>query len=225
MTFAELKLMLSQDVNRSDKETLWYPIWINRALRQIQSLETFSCMKSRSDVTVASGASSAALPARFKQLTPEQYPISVLDPTLGAGVSSEVPCEVTSREDVVAHRASTFVPSRPANVRGRLSGLPVWIENTANGWTLNIIDTADGALTFRVSHFAFLPDLAADSDTNYLTINYPGLVENKVKAIAFAALNDPIAAQFEAMAARLLSDAVLDDNRRMYRGRALRMGG
>jgi len=225
MTFAELKLMLSQDVNRSDKETLWYPIWINRALRKIQSDETFSFMRNRSDVVIAQGTSSIALPARFKQLTAEQYPVTVIDPTMGTGPLAELPCEVTSREDMISYRASTYVPSRPANVRGRLSGLPVWIENTAAGWTLNIIDTAAEALTFRVSHFAFLADLAADSDSNYLTTNYPELVENKIKAIAFAAINDPIAAQFEAMAARLLSDAVLDDRRRTYRGRALRMGG
>ena len=40
MTFGDLKLMLAQDVNRADKETVWYPIWINRAIRRIQVLAT-----------------------------------------------------------------------------------------------------------------------------------------------------------------------------------------
>jgi len=76
-----------------------------------------------------------------------------------------------------------------------------------------------------VSHFRFTNDLVNDSDTNFLLQDYPDLVESKVKAIAFASLNDPIMASFESLAAGQLSEAVITDNRRQYRGRALRMGG
>lgn len=224
MTFLNLKTMLAQDVNRADKEAL-YPVWINRALRKIQTDASFACMKDRQDVTISAGSTSALLPARFKELYPEQHPVAVVSPGLGAGIAAEIPCEVTSREDVVSHRVSSLLPVRQASFSGSLIGYPVWIEHTASGWALNIADPASENLTFRVAHYAFLPELSADGDTNYLTLNYPDLVENKAKAIAFMAVNDPIAAQFEAMAAKLLVEAVLDDKRRASRGRVLRMGG
>lgn len=224
MTFSDLKTMLQQDFNRSDKETVWYPIWINRALRKIQTDSSFSFMKVRSDLTISAGNSSVAMPARFKELTAEQSPVTIVDPSL-SGPLAEVPCEVTSREKMIGYRASTFVPSRPANVRGRLSGLPVFVEPSSSGWTLNILDQAAENLNFRVSHFEFTADLVNPTDTNYLTVNYPDLVENKIKAIAFQSVNDPVAVQFEIAASKLLAEAVLDDQRRGTRGRVLRMGG
>lgn len=224
MTFLNLKTMLAQDVNRSDKE-MWYPVWINRALRKIQTDASFACMKSRQDVVIPAGSSSVLLPTRFKELYPEQFPVAVISPPGSGGIVSEIPCEVTSREDIVGYRISSLLPVRQASFSGSLVGYPVWTELTGSGWTLNIADPASETLTFRVAHHAFLPELAADSDSNYLTLNYPDLVENKVKGIAFMAVNDPIGAQFEAMATKLLNEAVLDDKRRASRGRVMRMGG
>lgn len=224
MTFGDLKLMLAQDVNRADKETVWYPIWINRAIRRIQMSSNFSAMKARSPITIVAGQSSALLGSQFKELTPELSPVTVVDPSLPA-THSELPCEVTSRESLINYRAAANVPTIPPNVRGRLSGLPVFLENTSSGWTINIAGIADEDINFKVSHFRFSDDLVNDSDTNFLLQNYPDLVENKVKAIAFAALNDPLAASFENLAAAQMSEAVLTDNRRQNRGRALRMGG
>lgn len=224
MTFADLKLMLAQDVNRSDKETVWYPVWINRALRRIQMSSNFSGMKQRMPFTIVAGQSSVLLGTQFKELTPELSPVTVVDPSLPA-THSELPCEVTSRENLINYRAAANVPTIPPNVRGRLSGLPVFIENTSTGWTLNIAGTADEDIHFKVSHFRFLDELTNDSDTNFLLKDYPDLVESKVKAIAFAALNDPIMASFEALSAAQMSEAVLTDNRRQNRGRVLRMGG
>jgi hypothetical protein len=225
MTFANLKSMLAQDVNRADKETVWYPIWINRALRKIQTDVSFSCMRGRATVTIPANQTSAALPARFKELTAEQYPVTMANPSLGSGAAAEVPCEVVSREHLTTFRVSGLLPARQANALGSLSGYPVWVEYAPAGWTLNILDPASEELNFSVSHHAFLPDLVADGDTNYLTLNYPDLVENKIKAIAFMSLNDPIAAQFEAISAKLLREATLDDERRRTRGRVYRMGG
>lgn len=224
MTFGDLLLMLQSDVNRADKEVVFYPLWVNRALRKIQSDTSFSFMRTRADIAVTAGSASAALPASYKELTPELYPVTVVDPSL-VGPFSELPCELTSREKILSYRASTFVPSLPANVRGRLAGLPVWLENTPSGWTLNLIDGLTSDVTFRVSHYGFLSDLAAETDTNALLTNYPDLVENKVKAIAFSSINDPIASMFEANAAKLMAEAVLDDKRRGWNGRPLRMGG
>lgn len=224
MTFSDLKLMLAQDVNRSDKETVWYPKWINRALRKIQTDVSFACMKSRASLQMAPGASSVNLPANFKELTAEQYPVTIIDPSL-PGIAAELPCTVTSREEMVAYRASTYVPTQASNVRGRLSGLPVYLDRTSTDWTLNVQGPAEEGLDLRVSYYGFLAELVNNSDTNYFLLNYPDLVENKVKAIAFTSLNDPAASLFESMAAKLLAEAVLDDKRRLNRGRVLRMGG
>lgn len=224
MTYGDLLLMLQSDVNRADKEVVFYPLWINRALRKIQTDCSFSFMRTRADVALTAGNASALLPSTYKELTPELYPVTVVDPSL-VGPFAELPCELTSREKILSYRASTFVPALPANVRGRLNGLPVWVENTASGWTLNLIDALTQDVTFRVSHYGFLPDLAAETDTNALLTNYPDLVENKVKAIAFTSINDPVAAMFEGNAAKLMQEAVLDDKRRGWNGRPLRMGG
>lgn len=221
MTFSVLKLMLAQDVNRSDKETIWYPIWINRALRRIQMSANFSGMKQRLSYTIPSGQSSVLLGAQFKELTPELSPITIVDPSLPAG-SQEVPCEVTSREALTSYRASTNVAMTPPSVPGRVS---VFIENTSAGWTLNVNFVTDTALNFKVSHFRFVDELVNNTDTNFLLKDYPELVESKLKAIAFAALNDPLTSSFEALAAGQLSEAVITDHRRQNRGRALRMGG
>ena len=76
-----------------------------------------------------------------------------------------------------------------------------------------------------MSHFRFVDELVNNTDTNFLLKDYPELVESKLKAIAFAALNDPLTSSFEALAAGQLSEAVITDHRRQNRGRALRMGG
>ena len=236
MTFGDLKLMLAQQVNRSDMESTWYPIWINRALRRIQNDTSFTFMRSRADVTMAAGESSATLPDDFKELTPEKSAITIVDPSLiSQGVLAELPCELTSRENMLNYRAATFVPSRPANVRGRLAGLPVYLDRrwsgvsgstvSTGGTTINILDVTAEPLAFRVSYFAYLPALANDVDTNTLLLEYPDLVESKVKSIAFSALNDPVATNFELASGKLLAEAVLDDKRRLNSGRVYRMGG
>ncbi|MEI8320352.1 MAG: hypothetical protein WCH79_20675, partial [Planctomycetia bacterium] len=117
------------------------------------------------------------------------------------------------------------VPSRPLNVSGRLDGLPVYLENTGSGWTLNLLDAPASDLTFRISYYGYLPDLVLETDSNALTTDYEDLVENTVKAIAFASINDPVAGLFDAKARELQSDAILTDKRRNSTGRTMRMGG
>jgi hypothetical protein len=224
MTFGDLKLMLAQDVNRSDKETVWYPIWINRALRRIQTLANFSFMHQRSPFVIVAGQSSVSLGTAFKELTAESSPVTVTDPSL-PGPVAELPCEVTSRENLINYRAAANVPTIPPNVRGRLSGLPVFLDNLGSGWTLNIAGVTEEDVNFKVSHYRFLNDLAADTDTNALIQAFPDLVESEIKATAFTALNDPIAASFKGLASAFMAEAVLTDHRRQNRGRVLRMGG
>lgn len=225
MTFGDLKMMLQQDVNRADKETFWYPVWINRALRKIQTDASFACMRRRATFTVASGDSAVLLPQNYKELTAELFPVSVVDPSV-SGVLGEFPCQVVSREKILASRVSWFANTRAQNQQGSLDGLPIWIEmNDADRWTLNVIESTTSPLNFVVSYYAYLDDLVNDDDENHLTKNYPDLVENKIKAIAFQSINDPIAGQFEGAALKLRDEAILEDQRRSRRGRVLRMGG
>jgi hypothetical protein len=97
--------------------------------------------------------------------------------------------------------------------------------NDNDRWTLNVIEAPATDLNFVVSYYAYLDDLVEDEDENHLTKNYPDLVENKIKAIAFQSINDPIAGQFEGAAMKLRDEAILEDQRRSRRGRVLRMGG
>jgi hypothetical protein len=225
VTFGDLKMMLQQDVNRADKETFWYPVWINRALRKIQTDSSFACMRRRAGFTIPASASFVELPENFKELTAELYPVSVVDPAI-SGALAEFPCQVISREKILASRVSWYANTRAQGQQGTLDGLPVWLEmNDNDRWTLNVIEAPATDLNFVVSYYAYLDDLVEDEDENHLTKNYPDLVENKIKAIAFQSINDPIAGQFEGAAMKLRDEAILEDQRRSRRGRVLRMGG
>jgi hypothetical protein len=227
MILQDVRSQMAQDINRIDKEYLYIP-WINQALRSIQTEESWECMRTRNTpqapLVMQAGSSTVSLPSNFKELTSEQYPISVRDAN-ATSVLAELPCEVISREKLVTYRSSAYIPPIPANLRGRLDGLPVWVELVNGGWTLNVLDVAAQNISFIVSYYGFLPELAVDNDTNWFLNNYPELVMNKIKAIAFAAINDPIAATFEKLWRAQIQSAKADDSRRKNRGRVFRMGG
>lgn len=208
MTFGDLKRMLAQDVNRSDKEAVEYPLWINRGLRKIQSDENFACMSRRLDVRINAGESSAALPEDFKELKVEgsRSPVARFHESSGF----EEPWDVVTREYALRH------PHRA-----------MWLgfDGASGLWTVNVPPTETGGVVFRLNYYEFLPDLIGDGESNYLTVNYPELVEARIKAIAFAALADPIAVSFEQLAVTRLREAKADDHRRATRGRVFRMGG
>lgn len=214
--------MLAQDVDRDDKATL-YPSWINRALKKVQQDHSWRCMRARSNVTILTGTSSIDLPANMKELTPERSPVFVYDVD---NASVSYPVTVSSRESVLGYRVGDLFPATTTVMSGVSQGLEVWVEMDGTGqWSLHIPSNATRDLDFEVSYFGFLTALSADGDSNFLTTEYEDMVENKCKAVAFSAIADPVAADFEALYQMHLKYAKQDDSRRQHRGRKLRMGG
>jgi hypothetical protein len=229
MTLGDLKQMLRQDVGRADKEPR-YTLWVNRAIRALQTSQNWECMRDRQSVTITAGTFTANLPANYKEVTAENYPVTVVDPTtVLTGILQELSCELTSREKMTQYRSLSWVASRPTTSQGRLSGLPVYIQRDPSTklHTLNTVVAVDTDTVFKVSFYGYVPDLVLDADTNDFLLNYPELVENRVKAIAFAAINDPIASQFIALSDEQARRAGVEDSRMRLTtgGRRLRMGG
>jgi len=214
--------MLSQDVDRDDKAAL-YPSWINRALRKIQQDNSWRCMRASADVTITSGTSLVDLPANMKELTPEKSPVFVRDVD---NATSLYPAVVQSKEHILAYKVTNLYPASTTNISGLSQGLEVWVEMDATGqWSLHVPENATQDLGFVVTYFGFLAALVDDADSNFLTTEYEDMVEAKCKQVAFAAIADPLSADFEVLYREFLRQAKADDSRRQHRGRKLRMGG
>lgn len=224
MKFGELKLLLDEEIQRHDLKHR-YGQWINRGLRKIQQDTSWQCMSHVSEVVLPNGSSEVELPGDFKELTFEKTPVhmKIVD-SVG---TQYFPCKVQTFEQLTAQNAHVLYPYSQTTVRTQQIGLPVYIS--PNGvtarWFLNIVEEADADLTFRVSYYRYLPELADDDDENFFTRNYEEMVEAVVKKIGFTAINDPIAASFEALYQKEFSTAHNHDQRRKYSGRTLRMGG
>jgi len=230
MNLSDIKQMLRQDIGRADKEPR-YTLWVNRAIRALQTSQNWECMRDRQQVTITTGTSVVNLPANYKEVTAENYPVTVVDPNTysSPGILQELSCELVSREKMTRYRSLSWVVSGPVVSQTRVAGLPVYIERdpSTKRHTLNIVGNADTDTVFKVSFYGYVPDLVLDADTNDFLLNYPELVENRVKAIAFAAINDPIASQFMALADEQARRAGIEDSRMRLTGggRRIRMGG
>jgi hypothetical protein len=219
VNFADLKELLAVGVGRTDLEAS-YPRWINRALKRIQQDHDWSFAKSVLTVVVDSGTSTEALPSTFKCLSSERTPIYI---TAGLGETTPRPCYVVSYEHTQNLKGAAW-PSSAGS--GSSTGTYVFLQRASTGIvSLRLAETAPSNITFAVSAYSFLPDLAADDDENILTTDYEDLVEAKLKSIAFATVNDPLAADYENLYRLRLQEAIRDDYLRTHKGRAIRMGG
>ncbi len=219
MNFKYFKDILAEDVGRTDKEHR-YADWIRQALRKVQQDVSWNCMRRSNNVTITSGSLNVALPADFKEFTPERTPVHIVSG------NTFLPVLVTTFEEMAAANAGRErLIIHPGS--GRSDSVPVYLsyETPMANPHLNMFDGASETINFRISYFGFLPDFTDDADQNFLSVNYTQMVEAKVKAVAFAAINDPLAADFEVLYDNTRRLAEVDDARRRYQGRTLQMGG
>lgn len=213
-TLSQLKRVLEVSVMRDDLAE-FYKDWVNQSIREICQDASFNCMRHLAQVTIPASSSSVALPNDFKELTPARTPIHLV------GTDGKLsPVDVTRREDIIKIRATYLSP-----IATSLTGsIDVYLSSDADGWTLNLLDATTTAATFAVSYFRILPAIEAETDGNYLTRTYEDMVKSKLRAIAFAEVNDPIAASWEAKYELAKRRAVGDDARRWAKGRKTQMG-
>ncbi len=167
---------------------------------------------------------SAALPADFKALTPGRSPIFMQATEADiTGTPKWLPCDVLRQEELLRRDAALLLPRRLQTLSRR--GPDVYLQTNGVDWSFNIIDVLGSSVVFKISYYRILPDLQNDRDSNYLTNYYEEMVINKIKAVAFEDVADPIAADFEQLYEVKKKKAQLSDARRWVAGRKLQMGG
>lgn len=170
--------------------------WVNRAMRTMTERRNWSFMWDVDEVVMPAGATSVNLPATFKELGPEQSPVSYTSPLNGG---YPIPCFVSTR----ARLQRMMVAPLPYSTQFP-SGLPsfympyywVFIERNGPGgtYTLNLMpqNVAQDDVNFSLSAYWHMEDLAGSNDSNALT-NHGDLGDclvNLTKAIAYKA-TDP----------------------------------
>lgn len=198
---------------------------VNRAQRSICRRRSWTFMRERGTATVSSGTTSAPLGDTFKELCPEQSPVSY---TYGV---YNLPVLVTSREALEQRGiwpwldGPFFVPIPGGQWPIRVC----FIEGTSAGWTLNIpvqfVPTSD--VVFNISAFYYPPDLQQATDHNMLTDDgeLGEALLHKTRAIAYAAA-DPSDKRVEAseqIYEMRMQSAMYSDGAQKYAGRTLHL--
>lgn len=224
MTQGDILARLALGVARDDLAAL-YPTFVNEALMEIQRRHSWLCMRALGTFTIPRGLTTIAFPANFKELT-SGYPSAVhLHGSLETPDFPLVltPCDVWPRERVIRREGRILGNSILFPNRFERLSIPVWIEWSAEAPSLNIFYPAQMDLTFDVSYFGYLANLASPGDHNLLTDEFPEMVTAKCKAIAFEAINDPAAGDFETLFLARFKDACAKDSYAFVRGTELRM--
>lgn len=201
---------MKQGVSRDDLAAS-YTSFLNEAQREICGRRSWTFMRDEADVTVLNGASSAALPANFKELSSSKTPIHAV----GSDGVSLVPCDVVTREQRI--RRNVIYPLVISNTPR------LYIDWTVQPPILNLFATATENLVFNVSYFGYMADLSADGDHNALTDSYPEMLLAKAKAIAFGRVNDPAVVDAEEYFQLKFDDARREDSYKALAGLQMRM--
>lgn len=205
MTLLGLRTLLGKAVQRSDLASS-YDEFLNGAIRDIQKDRSWTCMRTREDLTLANGDTSVALPDLAKELDGKK-PVSVVLPT-GAVFPIDL---VSETEETV--RTWSGVEALPR----------MFLLADEDGLSLNVMTPVTQDITLRVRYFKYLADLSGDSDTNWFTDNEWEMVLEKAKHTAFALVNDAQAnVALDEYSKRFLG-AARQDSYREVKGRVTRM--
>lgn len=216
MTLGELKRMLTVSVSRDDLEGD-YKDWINRGIRAVQRDFSYNCMRHVSQVTMADGTSSVAMPGDFKEMQIERGSVALIDAS-----NTRIPVDIVTREKLIGLTAMTM----PQLVRPSRTTVPkLFLSNDGNQAFLNMLDTTTGPASFEVAYFRYLPNLEADNDENYITREFEDMVQARVKAVAFSVINDPQAATEMGLYKIFKTEAIGFDTKQRTQGRTVQMGG
>lgn len=207
MTLADIKARLTTGVARNDLSAS-YGTFINTAQDEICRRRSWLGMLKNATVTISTGNSSVNLPSDFKELAPGRTPVHYTDPVTGYLID----VEVMNRNQRI--RRAVLFP---------LTGYRVFIDYTTTPRKLNMYDTATENIPFDVTYFGFPAALVNDSDSNFLTTDFPEMLISKVKAIAFAAINDGMAGDFAKLFEEQFMENRRNDSYQAVAGRTLRM--
>ena len=210
MTLAQLNARLALGVNRTDLDDSAgiYTSILNDAQRDICRRRSWQWMKTRATLTLLAGATTVALPSNFKEFTGANSPVALVI-------------------DGVAKPLEVWTPEKHQRRTGTVlsSEIAVHLDDSVTPKVLDFIYALDaGADTsIKVAYYAYLTALAGAGDTNTLTQDHPDMLLNKAKALAFAAVNDPAAGDFETLFEVQFRRASASDAYAQVTGTTLRM--
>lgn len=207
--------MLSIAVSRDDLGDQYGAI-VNQAVRDTQAERNWNCMRQKAVISIPSGDKSASFPDDFKCLTLQRDPIVQILP---GGMPLKV--NMFTREQI--ERLTTDFGELVSATIGRQRKYSVYTDVDDGVWFLGLLVPATEDLDFQVSYYRFLPKLDDDNDQNQLTRDYPQMIVNRAKSIAFQLVNDPMADAFEAKYQQELKSYSATDAYLAVAGRQIRM--
>lgn len=152
---------------------------------------SWNAMREIDLVTLLNGSRTVNMPDDFKELTADTYPIGVYktaQEALATG-SQITPCVIYTPEKLIRLRSSWG--NLISATTGRDRKISISIDVQDGEWMIALQDTATEDIVFQVRYYKFLPLLKADADENMLTRDYPEVIINRAKSIAFGLINDP----------------------------------
>ena len=193
--------------------------YLNDALKEIQDMRSWTCMKKDGVVTIAQGLKSVSMPGDFKELQPkiEGSPVNfILQDPNNPGALFSVPVifeQQAIRKLFLFAGMGTYYGVR----------LQVFLKRDSTGVILGIEQPAFQDLNFRVSYMAYLPPVLLPTDTNPISDAWPAMVIAKAKALAFSDINDPASRDLEMVAVLKFKQASIEDSRADLVGRDFHM--
>lgn len=181
-----MKIGVNRPDLTSDGSTI-YDQFLNDAQREICRLHSFAWMRTTAQVQITGGNANVALPATFKELTREKTPVHLVDTLSGI----ETPVDIWSLEKLKRFLRQFLSLNNSVAID--------WSSEPPKLSIGQALVSGSQPLTYNVSHYAYLTDLSGSNTSNPLTIQFPEMLLAKAKALAFEAINDPLAGDMETL--------------------------
>jgi hypothetical protein len=207
-----------------------YRNFVNEAIAELEKLRDWSWSHTLTVINWPQGAATQHMPLDFKAFG--EIPAAfVIDPAYNPPNKWPVRLEHRSKFYNTGLLAGPYWSSSPnTGVNGwgaytPRANFPMWYDFIDGLGTLGLVGPPNLPISFEVSYYRKQPTLLDNSASNPFTVNEPLLVIAKAKAIAFSAINDPLAATFLQETDYLYKLARERDERIRLAGVRLRMRG
>jgi hypothetical protein len=174
MTFTEAIADLKITVDRPDIEAGFLD-FLNRGVHETAARHDWDQLKVTSEITIATGQRSAALPSTFKSWQNGRF---CADNKIGSAAA--VPVPVYTRSDLES-LSTLFRPT-----------MYIVYTQDNGGFQISIPNLAAAANVITAHYFAF-PAAATDPNTTTpLLRDFPNMVLSKTRSLIFQSINDPV---------------------------------
>lgn len=222
MIFGEFLARVKRQVSRTDIGDDEYEDYCQRALKKIQQRRSWSVMKQSTAIIMQGGLTFINLPGNFKELQSGDAPIRTIY-SGNQGNARAYPCIIQPKREQERLYSEFAYGTLNSYFRCQIQRLPVYLDQSAEVWTVNIWVQAWQDITFLVDYYGFLETPENPDDTNFFLNNYEEMCMAKAKAICWESVNDEIAAEQESLFDKEFKESAYEDAYRQTRGVEMRM--